>query len=446
MNAGTPGPARPAAGEQGNALIIGAVLLGVLLLVGFGLPGRLAPLHRSAIGFDGLVIWLKHNGLEARGFSGGGVLTDENVGLRILPLFRTGLAPRRKWKDSEPPPDPSPEDAPTLGVVRQKIDLLPTLLILPKWTGAVRETGLAHPLLLLPEDEVSGLLDEIDPSAGALSRRESGYVEFAVEFERTGFVVGLYHPQSVRAGDCTPILGDRDAMLLGKCDADGAAYYLLADPDLFDAHGLRLAENARIAVAMIRALADGRPTIVDRTTSVFAAKTRGRDIRSRTWSDLARFFAYPFSALWAGFAIFGLLVLWRAWVRYGPALRPFDDTPGASKEVSIAATARLLRNAGHDAKLLHAHVATRCQTLAAELLGPHRPAGADSRTLVIAMARRKSPELARAFEAILHELDSLDSATALSDLLDLLDRFEGLYQRTLHEFGRTSSAHRRDPR
>lgn len=447
MTAAAPGTQRSRTGPEGNPLLIGVLVIGVLIFAAAFLSGGPAAFHRSALGFEGLVAWLRHNGLEARGFGGGGMLTEENVGLRILPLFHAEPSPRAgPDTPAKLQPTPSPVAKVPPEVIQKKIALLPTLVVLPKWTTEVLRNRLAHPLMLLPRDGLNELLQGIDASAGQVGRREHGYVEHRVTFGGKDFLTGLYYPQTVRGGDCEPILGERDAMLFGKCDADRTAYYLLADPDLMNAHGLRLAENARLVVALVETLAEGRPVIVDRTDAIFASEWFGpdREIRPRTWTDLVRFFAYPFSLLWAGFAVVGTLVLWRAWVRYGPALHPFDDAPGASKDVSIAATARLLRTAGYDAKLLSTYVATRCQALAAELMGPHRPAGTDPRILVAAATRRKSPELANAFETTTRAVDALGPSTALDDLLDLLDRFEGLYQRILHEFGRTPGTRRRN--
>ena len=130
-------------------------------------------------------------------------------------------------------------------------------------------------------------------------------------------------------------------------------------------------------------------------------------------------------------------MLWRAVTRYGPLARAYDEEPRASKEISIAAKARLLRLANHDVALLASHIRARLAHLAAELLGPHRPVDRDPLMILTQLIERRSPELA----------DELRAASALpktatispAEVLRRLDRFENCYDRVTHEFGRAST-------
>src|SRR5262249_7333199 len=97
----------------------------------------------------------------------------------------------------------------------------------------------------------------------------------------------------------------------------GETYWLLADPDLLDNHGLTQGANARLAAEVLPQLADGRPVIVDLTTSTIF-DTAPKEEPRRSWSELLRFLAPPFTAAWAAFLLMVVLVLWRAWIRMGP--------------------------------------------------------------------------------------------------------------------------------
>ncbi len=160
--------------------------------------------------------------------------------------------------------------------------------------------------------------------------------------------------------------------------------------------------------------------------------------REREWSDLLRFFDYPFGVLWAGFAGLAALVLWRAWVRFGAPIKLFDDGPGAARVVSIAATARLLRLSGHDGALLAAHVTQRLQFAAAELLGAHRPEQSDPLQQVADWIGRRDAAYADALRHASHEAQSVDPGAPTAEVVRRLETFETLLAQVLDDFGRTA--------
>jgi hypothetical protein len=211
-----------------------------------------------------------------------------------------------------------------------------------------------------------------------------------------------------------------------------------------NSHGLKLGDNARLGRDLIADLAAGERVIIDLTAGIFI--TGRPEQKARSWSDLGRFFTYPFSVLWAGFAILSALLLWHAWVRYGPIIHLFDDRPRASKTGSIEATARLLRLSGHDRKLLQSHVAARCRMLASDLLGPHRATGTEPVQELVRIVTQRVPELAQAISDTAATLQNSPHQMSHSELLHMLDKFETLYERTLHEFGRTADARPIHPR
>lgn len=406
---------------------------------------RQASLNRSQVGFAGLHVWLKDQDIETLTFQGGGALRVEDIGLRVLPLFDTDLDRFSEEPETEAEMmKQTTEYDISNEVLHEKIDLVPSLVILPKWRRAVRIKGVAHPAFLIPEADIQRVQSQIYGLGGSISRPRDGYVEETYSFAGRTYNAGLYQPQFVSNSDCTPILGDKNAMLLGKCLGDEGDFWLLSDPDLLNAHGLALGENASLGRDILADLAADNRVIIDLTSSIFISERPQQNARS--WSDLARFGTYPFSIVWAGFAIVSALFLWHAWVRYGPVVRLFEDRPRASKTGSIDATARLLRLSGHDRKLLQSHIAARCRMLASDLLGPHRATGTEPVQELVRIIRQRSPELAHDLAGTAEEIQHGQHIKSHAELLHLLDRFETLYERTLHEFGRSAEPRPIHPR
>ena len=473
------------AGARGSEFAIfaaiGAVVIGLLWL----LSGDEDPhLQKSATGFDGLVSLLRAEDVEARSFSGGGRLVRGNVALRVLPIFDTDLdTPRERPGSREEVIGQTSENDLSRWLVQRKARLLPTMVVLPKWRTGMRRLGVAHFALLIPPQEINRVVGQItsmpaprvrrDP-AGFTTRRYWG--AFGDEHE-----LGLMHLQVLRGIDCKPIIGTSDAMLLAECpleivrynesenekseddavdgkpaddsvdfhslgdellagrdeDGDYTSFLLLADPDLLNNHGLRHASNADMAVEIARQFDPDLPVILDKTNFIFTVDEDWEARRhERTWEDFARMFRWPFTMIWIAFFFLGALVLWRAVTRYGPLARSYDDEPRASKEISIAAKARLLRLANHDAALLSSHVKARLHHLAAELLGPHRPVDQDPLAVLTRLVGRRSPELAEELRAASDVPDTFNPSPA--EVIRRLDRFENCYDKVTHEFGRTS--------
>lgn len=441
--------ATPVAGRRRDGprdwLLLAALVAAVAALLWWAGRGGERPLRQSPIGFDGLVAWLVEGGLDARGFRGGALLERDRVGLRVLPLYDGNVDHWRASPESagELIREPDQVDI-RRQVVDTKIRVLPTLVVLPKWRTGVALTGVAHPELL--RDPADNPLDRRQlpgGGAGSVVVPAGGFRAFRVmSGPARGLRAQLYQAQVVRGSPCEPIIGDGDAMLLGRCRDGETAYWLLADPDLLNNHGLRLGDNALIARRLLGGLAAGRPVLVDYSTSVWTRDDRpaGGLENRRSWSDLGRFFAPPFAWLWTGFAVLAALVLWRASLRYGPPLVPGDGGPGAAKAVGIAAKARLLRLTGRDDALLRAHVGSRLQALAAELLGPRRPEGGESLEQVCRLLRRRDPELARHLHDAAAEAATLPAGAATAEAVRRLDRFETAIERVLHDLGRSPRA------
>ena len=433
--------ARPDPGEPASSLVLPLSIIAVAIVAVAVLTSARKPfdLDRSAIGFDGLVTWLSKNGVEARTFAGGDRLTGDRVGLRVYPLFDSDLGhllPNASSTNAPGGASGLPMVAPD--VVRAKRGAAPTLIVLPKWRGEVIELGLVHPKLLLPADATGQLLAAVAPEAGTMLPRGDRFTAITSE----GGAVRLYAAQLIKAGRCRPLIGTIEAMLLGICTGPEASiYWLLTDPDLIDNHGLTQGDNARTAVAILARLAGTRPVVVDRTTTAMWDEAP-RHERERSWGDLLRFFAPPFTLAWAALALLIGLVVWRASIRNGPVEAPTGDTWRAAQTVSIEARARLLRLSGHDATLVRVYSHDRLQSLAEELLGRHRAVGGDPFARIIRLLDA-APALAAGFRQAFQS-DPGPGAASEGDLLRRVDDLTRIRERILDEFGRTArprSAH-----
>lgn len=421
----------------GYALPLALVAAAIVALIVVTYAQRAFDLDHSAIGFDGLAAWLSKNGVEARTFSGGDRLTRDRVGLRIYPLFDVDLGPQSPEATSTSGPLrlgglPAVE----LDVVRRKRAAAPTLIVLPKWRKGVVELGVAHPKLLIPAMRTARLVSAVAPEAGPLLPRGEGFTAMASQ----GGAVKLYAGQLVKAGSCEPLIGSADAMLLGHCGSRKAGYWLLADPDLIDNHGLTRGENARTAAAVLSRLAGGRPVVVDLTTTAIWDEAPQHQ-PERSWSDLLRFFQPPFTAAWAALLLVIVLVVWRASIRTGPIEAASNDLWRAARTVSIDARARLLRLSGHDATLVRVYASDRLQSLAEELFGRHRTGG--DALEQVGRLLRAAPALSASFRQAF-DRDREEPASE-AELLRRIDDLAKIRERILDEFGRTARSRAAHP-
>ncbi|MEM9139593.1 MAG: hypothetical protein AAGB15_07145 [Pseudomonadota bacterium] len=432
--------------------IVGAVILGAV----FFLSGAERPLKRGATGFDALVSWLKANEIEARAFNGGSMLKSHTLGLRILPLFDDDMtSPRAVPETREAMIDQTAEEDLRSGVYRGKLRSQPTLVILPKWRTGMRALGVAHQDLLIPEDRLRILLRQMGFDRPAIRRADGGFATERWRLAGDTIETTLLHAQTIDSGDCQVLVGTKGSALLLRCGTEEApvaeetseventstsgsdktrrtdpVHWILTDPDVMANHSLALGGNGQAALAIVNALKTDNPVIVDWTTARFSTDNPWQaERRDRTWEDFARMFRWPFAMIWIAFAIVGGLVLWRAVTRYGPLAPELAEEPLAAKTTAIDAKARLLRLTGHDAALLKTHITQRLAQLAADLLGPHRPAGADPMEALRPLVTRTNPDLAA-------ELARLATLPQGADPLRHLDDFETCIDRIKHEFGR----------
>ncbi|MHA3976430.1 hypothetical protein ACW9UR_01980 [Halovulum sp. GXIMD14794] len=405
-------------------MLIGGLLLWTLL------SGGSLPVERSALGSRGLVSWLRGEDQQIS-YPGFAPVLPGSVGLRIIPVLDTDLgreftrpADDREWLLTGTERDLSGQ------ILTRKVELLPTLVIAPKWTRAVRYTGLAHDSLLLDAAEAGAPLSRFGAWEGELLRPGD-----VLRFEVDGREGLLYQPQLFPAAldtDCAPVLSAGPGHLLIRCERAHGPVWLLSDPDLMNNHGLRLAENAAIAAAELERMSGGKPMLLDNTNFILVQdQTSAPDARS--WAELGRFFVWPYALAWVGLAALTVLLLWRSWVRLGPAQRLFDDQLGPARTVSITAKARILRMAGNDPRLLAAHVENRLRRIERKLFG--NAGSADPVERITTFIGRKDPDLAGGFKQAAATAMTPATGTPPAQLLTLLDAFERQAQRVLNGSG-----------
>jgi len=413
----------------GNSNDIGIFV--VVLLVGGVLfwlftGERERDIERSVMGSRGLETVLRDAGVNARYVAGLEFMEEGVNAFRVLPVLDTavGYSFGRPEDDDEYLATGTERDLSST-VLQRKVEVLPTLVIAPKWTRAVRHSGYAHESLLLPADVATKGLALLDLYNGPMQRAEPRNYSFRA----FGHDALLYAPQLFPddlADGCEAELTLERMPLLIRCEREeGPAIWALSDPDLLNSHGLSLSQNADVALAMMTELAGDAQILIDVTNFIFVRPPQ-EELPARSWADLARFFAYPFSLAWGGFALFVGLMLWRSGRRFGPAQRLFDDRMGAGRAVSIAAKARLLRQTGNDVALMERHVLNRLRRIERALFGHPGAGRPDAR--ILAHLERTDPDLSKGFAQALDDVRTSTGERALEALAD----FEHLAGRVVH--------------
>ncbi|QHQ33887.1 hypothetical protein [Algicella marina] len=422
---------------------IALILLAVLVIGGFGWlltrDGE-QPLARSPMGFAGLVHWAKLQGSDVQNLEGVGMEANR-VGLRILPLFDTDLE-----TFFEPPEDRAAylrtgtEFNISLYIVREKVEIVPSLVIAPKWTRGARHSGYAHASLLLEVADNARPFEQLGFGQDMLTRPDMKLAQLPGTLpEGQRHTATIYAPQLFRRDlpqACSPVFDTPFGALLITCQENGTDTLLLSDPDLLNNHGLGLGGNAALVADFLGPYVAEGTVLVDMTTAQRIFPERP-ELPRREWSDLLRFFEYPLSLFWAALALAVALGLWRSWRRLGPPARPFNDDIGASKSVSIAAKARLMRAADRKAHVFEAYVQSRLRWLDHRLHG-HHGHSEDLLRRLVQQVKNKDPDLARSFGAAAAAAMSGQSDTSATALVAISDRFEAEIEKVLYEFGRTS--------
>ena len=437
-------------GIAGAAILV--LGLGYLVLTPSESQKKDRALDTSVIGVEGLVKWLPDRGIRVVRSNPRLNPRTSNLSMQIVPLYDVDLfanAVPAQTKDAEMLQ--STQRDLEWWAFSSKLDDLRTLVVLPKWRSGFLKSDVAHSSTLIPLSAMDTLLSNLYLTQGALLRLGPTMTMKSLTMkpgpERS---VALYHAQLFRPDalpdQCTPLLGMRQGYLLIRCNGEGgddlAAAYYLSDPDLINNHGLALAENVSFAVDMISALRainapdDKRAVYVDTSTEALLISNDQIDKAQpyeRGETEFARFFDYPLSVLWAVAGVILALAGWRGLRRFGPAVRPAQDSPEQSKTVGIDAKARLLRISGNDGRMVGEFVRTRLDALAEAAFG------AGSGTAAAPVADRLFKHLARRdaalsakFRTVSDDLITRGADMPQRELYSHLETFRDLLERLTH--------------
>lgn len=433
-----------AGGPRLEVVAIAAICVIALLGLWYVLSQRQQSLRSSAAGLDGLQVWLTANGVNSYNFAGGWPIDETSVDLLILPIYDTALGIARERPTTKEALLEQQDEYDLDPVqIRLKAHKVPTLLVLPKWRSGMRLTGRAHPVLLLEAKRVEQTLAALTRGTPELTQSASPFTPFRFKDPQgRNLTAEIYSPQTFKNADCTPLIGSPSAMILADCplkigkdeqeDGGRNRVLILSDPDLINNHGLRLGDNARIALGFLSERKDEGNIVIDYSRSSWLRDPRSEPERERTWSDLARFFAPPFLILWLGAGLLLILFMWRAALRYGPVLRERTGQ-GASKALAVAARARLMRLTGQDGALVRDYVAARIAAAAAAHFGPAHARHYSRQDTFLGYAERQYPAEAPRLRAVLDQVRDLPARISPADAIHLIDEFEQVLEQITHD-------------
>lgn len=244
----------------------------------------------------------------------------------------------------------------------------PVLIILPKWqTGRhPSKAGWAadgfasapSPKMLPP---AAGRIEKIGSEPNARGAQAKGYLG--------GYPIALTLPnlrtQVLNAPDLETLIAfPHGGAVLAK--QPGAPIYILSDPDFVNNLAFASRDRARAAALLVDAVAEdaGAYSVAfDVTLNGFGSQR-----------SLLRFaFVPPFIGITLCLIAAGLLALWQAWTRFGPALKPARAI-AVSKAALIANSADLIKQARRELDGADAYVRSQRSAIARRL---HAPGGLD---------------------------------------------------------------------
>ncbi|MCV0429150.1 MAG: hypothetical protein K5905_27160, partial [Roseibium sp.] len=424
-----------------ETIVIALVCVIVLAAGWYILSQRQQALRRSPAGLDGLQVWLSTNGISAQNFSGGWLMDETSIGLLVIPVYDTALdqqrdAPSTKEEFLRQQDEYDLE----MENISAKAERVPTLVVLPKWRSGMRLTGLAHPTLRVEEGRLASTLGQLigdpDPQPVFASTPFTDFKYRSTEGE--DLWATIYAAQMFKSPNCIPVIGNKDAMLLAECplketeDGNEDSILVLSDPDLLNNHGLRLGNNAYIALDVLGSRADERNLVIDYSRTSWLRDPFTEPERERTWADLLRFFEQPFLTLWFGSAVVFALFLWRASLRYGPVLSE-PAAPGASKGLAVRARARLMRLSGQDGALTGEYAAARIAATAEALFGAANARHFTSEEDFLKYVKRRHPNRAARLENVLLDIRKLPEHLHAADAIHLIDELEQVLEQITHD-------------
>ena len=388
----------------------------------------------SVLGSDGLVAWLRANGVATEVAGVYSTRNAEDLSLRIQPLLDINL-----YNDEAELI--GPDSRQTLRdldgwVYNKNQTALATLVILPKWRGGAMDRAQMQRNLLVGPMELRSLVAQFNSMLRVTRTPE--WVEATVEIDGS-HRIALFHAQLfVRSSipeNCSELLGLPQGALIVDCAPDGLwkRQILLSDPDLMNNHGLALAQNGNLALVLMRRLQDeqgGKPLYMDRgnRVSVSTGEIVAQPPPEPGWGPLLR---WPLPLFWALGALVLLLSFWRGARRFGAPLRDGADPVEISRTAAVDAKAQLLRLSGNDGQMVSDYVRAQMQALAAGVYGTsgRNDTGVDR---VMARLSRRAPALAGDFARV---VQALQAAPEGAGLYRELTQFRDLLGKVKDELG-----------
>jgi len=219
-----------------------------------------------------------------------------------------------------------------------------TLLVLPKWEtqSDPQNSGWVRVKTLLPARDPAHTLYPATPLLVARERGD-GQPLMTVPF---GAPAGLRFLapaviQTVASNQLDPVITDSAGrIVLGKIK--GHQFFILADPDLINNHGMGDERQARAALVLLDYL-----NSTGATSILFDVTANGL---GRSQSPLKLAFDPPFLAVTLTIFAAMLLAAWQALVRFGPVRRR-ERAIAFGKAALVDNSAALVRKAGREPKL-----------------------------------------------------------------------------------------------
>ncbi|WP_417712311.1 hypothetical protein [Roseibium aggregatum] len=430
-----------AKGPSLETAVIALICVAVLIAGWYILSQRQQVLRRSPAGLDGLQVWLVKNGASAQNFAGGWLMDQTAVGLLVVPLYDTLPESGRSTPATKEEllQQQDEYDLDTI-VISEKAERVPTLLVLPKWRSGMRLTGLAHPVLKVEANRLQAIVDKITGTRGTkIGAATRAFTDFRYRSQAgEPLRAEIYAAQTFANESCRPIVGDTGAMLLADCplanagDSEQERILVLSDPDLINNHGLRLGDNAGIALDVLTETAGTRNIVIDYSRSSWLRDPVSEPRRERTWEDLLRFFGPPFRALWLGGALLLGLALWRGFSRYGP-IRDEEAGPGTGKDLAVQARGRLMRLSGQDGALVREYATARISATASALFGPAHARHYAGEDAFLTYTERRHPALAPRLRAILADIRKLPARLPATEAIQHIDQLEQVLEQITHD-------------
>ncbi len=429
------------------------VVMGLLALGGiiwFLMPGDAArdrKLDASVMGVEALRTWLPEHDIPVVRSHRRLAPRAADLSMAILPLYDTNLL-------SEADVPQSKEEYASQKDQREiysyeffaKVDALPTLVVMPKWRTGFSTAEVAHASLLIDTQDITRIARQTGLARITMLRRPA-FFETATRSPASGqppHDIALFHAQlfdrDTLPAYCTELVGFTYGSLVIRCDAHGsiAAAHYLSDPDLLNNHGLAVGAHADFVPTLIKSMrpaGNSNPVYLD-TSDVLQLDMGEDDTEAQDYTrdpvDLARFFAYPLSVLWALAAVVLGVAVWRGARRFGPPMRLSENRPEATKTAAIEAKARLLRLSGNDGRMAAEFVQARLADLAVQTFGPGIGEAGAGAARFLALLDRRNPALASDFRRVTAGLIDNGSTLPPPELHRQLETFRDLLERVTH--------------